>query len=149
MNIELAQKEHIPQISNLIGSLFSHNPDFTVDPEKQIRAVTMILNSPELGKILVLKKSDEIIGCMSILFTISTAMGGRAAVLEDVIIHPEYRNQGLGAKLLDSAVELAKQEQCSRISLVTGIDNDGAQRFYLRHGFEKSSMIAMRKMLNS
>mgnify|MGYP003693971217 CR=1 FL=1 len=41
--------------------------------------------------------------------TISTAEGGFVLVLEDLIVHRDYRHQGLGTRLLDYAVDFARR----------------------------------------
>ena len=46
---------------------------------------------------------------INLLFTISTAEGGFVLLLEDLVIHREHRGHGYGSKLLDHAIEFAKQ----------------------------------------
>ena len=45
------------------------------------------------------------------------------------------------------SLDLAKQNGCKRITLLTDFDNDGAHRFYQQHGFIRSSMVAFRKSI--
>lgn len=44
-----------------------------------------------------------------------------------------YQNRGLGKRLLDQALAIARREGCTQIILETA----HAERFYERHGFEK------------
>ena len=95
----------------------------------------------------VMREDDLILGMVNLLFTISTACGGKVAILEDMIVHPTRQGEGLGSKLLQAAKEFAQGEGCKRITLLTDRANDSAIRFYQRQGFEISGMIPMRLAL--
>ena len=56
---------------------------------------------------------------INLLFTISTAEGGFVMVLEDLVIHDAFRGQGYGSKLLEYAINFAKQKNFLRITLLT------------------------------
>lgn len=84
---------------------------------------------------------------VSLLFTVSTAEGGWVCWLEDMIVHPDHRSGGLGSRLLRHAIDYARAEGCSRITLLTDRVNDGAIRFYGRHCFVQSAMTALRLKL--
>ena len=55
---------------------------------------------------------------INLLFTISTAEGGFVLLLEDLVVHREYRGHGYGSMLLDYAIEFAKQKNFRRITLL-------------------------------
>jgi ribosomal protein S18 acetylase RimI-like enzyme len=44
-------------------------------------------------------------------------------------------------------MEFARRKGCKRITLLTDEDNVSAQRFYAKHGFQCSSMVAVRLSL--
>jgi GNAT superfamily N-acetyltransferase len=85
---------------------------------------------------------------INLLFTISTAEGGVVILLEDLIIHQDFRGHGLGSKLLNHALKYAKDKDFKRITLLTDRINSDAQRFYKRHGFFESAMLPMRYVLS-
>ena len=70
----------------------------------------MIIEHPNRGRILVLRNSNKIIGMVNMLFTISTAEGGLALILEDFIIHPMNRGMGYGKQLLNEVKKFAKEK---------------------------------------
>ena len=81
---------------------------------------------------------------VSLLFTVSTAEGAAACWLEDMIVRPEHRCNGLGSRLLQHAVNEAKARGFARITLLTDRGNADAIRFYQRHGFQLSEMLPLR-----
>jgi len=145
--IETATPDDIPQLCVLLAILFTQEADFKPDAEKQSAALREIIAHPATGRILVLREGNDIIGMVNLLFTISTACGGKVALLEDMVVHSSRRGDGHGSKLLHAAIELARSEGCSRITLLTDRANDSAIRFYQRQGFEMSEMMPLRLAL--
>ena len=73
---------------------------------------------------------------------------GFVMVLEDLVVHKEYQGKGYGSKLLQHAIDFAKQKNFLRITLLTDRPENVAQEFFRRHGFVESSMIPMRLWIN-
>jgi GNAT superfamily N-acetyltransferase len=121
--------------------------DFTPDAERQRRGLRLILDNPEVGRIYCATRSEGVIGMITILFTVSTAEGGRAAWLEDMVVHPDWRRRGIGRHLLNHALAEAKMAGCTRITLLTDCENHQAMRFYSRAGFVHSAMTPFRRNL--
>ena len=147
--IDPANLSDVPQLADLLNLLFTQEADFAPDREKQRRGLRLIIESPHVGMILVAREGDHVIGMVSLLFTISTAEGGRVCWMEDMVVHPDRRGDGLGSRLLQSAVEYARTHGFSRITLLTDQLNAGAIRFYGRHGFVESEMTVLRLMTSS
>lgn len=61
---------------------------------------------------------------------------GRVLNITTLAVSPACQNQGLGARLLDSAVAIARREGCRQIILETA----RAERFYLRHRFRRTGV---------
>ncbi len=128
-------------------SLFEMEGDFKPDRQRQERGLRAILEQPSRGRIFVVRTDYEILGMVNVLFTISTAMGGFVILMEDVIVHPEFRRQGYGAQLVEYVVDFAKRKDFKRITLLTNKADEESQRFFERMSFRHSSMIPMRLML--
>jgi GNAT superfamily N-acetyltransferase len=145
--IAQATMEDILQLCDLLALLFKQEADFIPDRARQERALRLILGQPETGRIFCARFEGRVTGMVSLLFTISTAEGGRAAWLEDMVVHPDWRGKGLGNRLLQYALAAGKTQGCSRVTLLTDGDNRPAMRFYERAGFERSSMVPFRLKL--
>src|SRR6201996_4152225 len=105
--IQPAIAEDLDELSSLLGELFAEESDFRPDKEKQLRGLRLIFEEPNRGRVFVLRKDRAIVGMINLLFTISTAEGGFVILLEDLVIHKEYRAHGYGADLLEYAIKFA------------------------------------------
>ena len=149
MEITTAISSDIPQLCLLLDSLFAQEAEFKPDHQAQTRGLSSIIDNTDTGDILVAHEAGQIIGMINLLYTVSTALGARVAILEDMVIADSHRSLGVGSKLLDYALEFAQSQGCVRVTLLTDHDNTGAHRFYEQHGFVRSSMVAFRKSLEN
>lgn len=146
---EIAKEDDILPICGLLELLFLQEADFSPDREKQAVVVRDIIQHPEKGHFLLIKQAGSVQAVVSLIYLPSTAMGGKVALLEDMVVAPASRGQGLGKQLLTDAIAFARQQGCLRITLLTDCDNLPAQRFYQQQGFAKSAMLPMRLLFNS
>ena len=144
MEILEAGIEDIPELCDKLDFLFALELEFKSDRNLQIRGLQKILANKDKGAILMFKKNGKAVGMVSILFTVSTALGGIVALLEDMVVIPSERGIGYGSQLLQSAIDYANRKECKRITLLTDSSNIKAQEFYIRHGFTHSAMLPMR-----
>ncbi len=149
MKIEMATTSDIPTLCTLLDYLFSQEVEFKPDHETQSRGLEMILNNNNIGNIFVAKNNEKIIGMVILLYTVSTALGERVALLEDMVVSPNERELGIGSMLIDHAVKYATEKGCKRITLLTDKTNIEAQKFYKKHKFNRSSMIPFRMIINN
>jgi GNAT superfamily N-acetyltransferase len=147
IKIRLATLADVPQLGGLLTLLFAQEADFTPNVDRQTRGLRMIIEKPEIGRIYCAVQDSSIVGMVSILYTVSTAEGGRAAWMEDMVVHPDWRGHRIGEQLLQWAVGKAREAGCHRITLLTDADNVAAIRFYSRAGFTRSSMVPLRLKL--
>ena len=141
---EPAREADLPQLVELLGLLFDQEAEFRPDAVKQAAALKLILSDPVRGRIYVARDGRRAVAMASLLFTVSTAEGGKAAWFEDLVVHPEYRRQGTGQKMLAYVIGQARAEGVLRITLLTDMQNERAQALYRRAGFVGSPMRPMR-----
>ena len=145
--IEPATLDDLPALADLLYDLFSQEEDFEPNQEKQIRGLRLILEQPSRGRIFALRGSGKIIGMINLLITISTAEGGFVQLLEDLVVHRDHRGQGFGSRLLQHAIDFARDKNFLRITLLTNRPDLRVKSFYLHHGFVESGMVPMRMLL--
>ena len=144
---EPAREADLPQLVELLGLLFEQEAEFRPDAAKQTVALKLILSDPVRGRIYVARDGRRPVAMASLLFTVSTAEGGKAAWFEDLVVHPDYRQQGTGQKMLAYVISQAKAEGVLRVTLLTDMQNERAQALYRRAGFVGSPMRPMRLKL--
>ena len=75
--------------------------------------------------------------CTLVIIDNLTRSGKPFGFIENVVTHKEYRNKGYGTAILHKAVEVAKENNCYKVMLLTGRKEESVLRFYERAGFEK------------
>ena len=148
VRVENAADSDLESVADLLHALFTQEAEFRPDRDKQLRALRMFLDEPVAGRLFVAREGDRVIGMASLQFEISTALGGRAAWVEDVIVDAAHRGRGVGALLFEHIVAFARDEGLLRLSLLTDNDNVVAQNMYTRFGFVRSGMLPMRLILD-
>ena len=147
MQLRKAKLDDIPDLCKLLNYLFEQEEEFKPNIEIQSEGLRKIITQSDVGVIVIAIDSSKLIGMVNILYTVSTALGSRVAILEDMVVSPKVRGKGVGSKLMSYSLDLAKKNSCKRITLLTDFDNDGAHKFYQQHGFIRSSMVAFRKSI--
>jgi GNAT superfamily N-acetyltransferase len=140
----VASPKDLPQLVELLGHLFAQEAEFQPDADKQKRALAAILANPSIGTLYVAREGRRPVAMASLLYTISTAEGGKAALFEDLIVDPKHRRKGVGSKLVNYVIQQARAEGVLRITLLTDLENDTALELYRKLGFVDSPMKPMR-----
>ncbi len=147
LKVATATAKDLPSLVELLGVLFAQEADFVPDADKQRRALEAILADTRIGRIYVAREGGRVVGMVSTLYTISTAEGGKAAWLEDMVVLPDCRGRGIGAAMLAHAVVGAREAGCLRLTLLSDEDNAQAHAVYAAEGFQFSGMRPMRLKL--
>ena len=66
---------------------------------------------------------------------VSGEAGPPPAELLSIMVEPSQRSRGIGAQLLAALVGACHQRAIPLLDVTVDADNEGAQRFYTRHGF--------------
>jgi GNAT superfamily N-acetyltransferase len=147
IELGVAHSEELPQLVALLGFLFSQETEFTPDGAKQTRALQKILSDESAGKIYVARDAGKVVAMATLIYTISTAEGGRAGLFEDLIVLPDYRARGIASSLVEFVIQGARKQGVLRLTLLTDLQNERAQALYRRLGFVDSPMKPMRLRL--
>jgi ribosomal protein S18 acetylase RimI-like enzyme len=150
INIRTAKPGDSAQLVALLESLFAIEADFDFDPDKQTQGLHLLLES-NMACILVAESSDDkkLLGMCSIQTLISTAEGGVVGLLEDLVVDADFRNQGIGAKLLAEAGCWAKRQGLKRLQLLADKHNSPALGFYQRQGWQSTQLICLKQRYSS
>ncbi len=61
----------------------------------------------------------------------------RVYILNDLFVHPDHRRKGVGALLLDRAVQFGKEQGAAGLQLETEVSNTKAQGLYEKEGWSR------------
>ncbi len=64
---------------------------------------------------------------------------GRQLYVDDLVVDAAHRSRGVGRLLLHWIESRARQQSCQVLALDSGVQRDGAHRFYFREGFRIAS----------
>ena len=148
MKVRQAKICDVNALVELLFQLFEQEAEFSPNPVIQEKALRRIIEDTAVGTILVIEKEAKIIGMVSLLWSISTALGTRVAWLEDMVVDNAFRSKGIGSVLIHEVIAYARSVGCRRITLLTDGDNIPAHRFYEKFGFQASSMQPFRLLVD-
>ncbi|MBV7506593.1 GNAT family N-acetyltransferase [Bacillus sp. sid0103] len=79
------------------------------------------------------------VGFVQLYPSFSSVSMMRSWVLNDLYVKKQFRGKGAGEKLIQRAIEFAREGGAKGIMLETGKGNHNAQRLYEKIGFERES----------
>jgi GNAT superfamily N-acetyltransferase len=149
--IEPARADDVPRLAELLNDLFGIELDFTADPSLQTRGLEMLISeAAKSDRMLVAVARDDnglAIGMASAQLVISTSEGAASAWIEDVVVHPDFRRQGLGRQLLEYLLAWAAARAATRAQLVTDSKNPAADLFYNGLGWQSTQLQVRRRFI--
>ena len=89
--------------------------------------------------VYVAEDDGRVIGCLQVTFIANLSFkGGRRALVEAVRVADSHQGQGLGKRLMEYVIDLARQRGCRLVQLTSNKDRADAVRFYEQLGFQPS-----------
>jgi GNAT superfamily N-acetyltransferase len=104
-----------------------------------------LLRDDQHGQVWVASDGQRLTGYVVVTWSWSLESGGRDCILDELYV--ERRGDGLGAALLQRAMNEARTAGASAMFLETEAPNDRARRFYGRHGFSADDSMWMSRSL--
>lgn len=110
-------------------------------------AMVPLIQRPELGDLLVAEQNGELIGYVVITWGWGIESGGAEALVDEMFVTSNYRNQGVGTLLMTAALQRAQEHEVKVVFLETELDNPESRALYDRLGFELESSIWMSRKI--
>jgi len=145
VSIRTARREDLEALVRLLGILFSIEADFRPDAGRQRSGLALMLAEPERRAVFVAETAGAVVGMVTVQIVVSTAEGGPAAIVEDMVVDPGHRFRGTGRRLLAAAVSWAGERGARRLQLLADRENDAALRFYVREGWHFTQLLCLRR----
>ncbi|NTV13296.1 MAG: GNAT family N-acetyltransferase [Desulfobulbaceae bacterium] len=131
-------------LTKLLTVLFAIEADFAIDEERQRRGLRLMLAAPQ-ACVLVAEAQGSVIGMATGQLTISTAEGGPALLVEDVVVKKAWRGRGIGRGLLRGIGEWAASRGAQRLQLLADCNNVAGMDFYRQLGWQTTALICLRQ----
>ena len=146
--IRPATRSDINAMLDLLHQLFSIEADFDVSAERQRRGLELLLASPT-ARIVVAEEDGAVVGMVTGQSVISTAEGGPALLIEDLVVVPTRQHRGIGTDLLQALDEWGASFGAARMQLLADRNNTTALDFYQGKGWKQTQLIGLRKYSTS
>lgn len=144
MMIRSASYGDIDVMAGLLSELFAIEDDFSIELEKQKCGLRLILEDTN-AVVLVAVIEKKVVGMATVQRAVSTAIGGYVGLIEDVVVTQNYRNIGIGSRLIQAIIDEADRRGWDRLTLGVDKRNEKAVSFYQQYGFTISNMGLMYK----
>lgn len=143
ITIRPAESADLGAMCGLLKELFALEADFSFDPARQMRGLSLLLGRAG-ARLLAAEVEGRVVGMCSVQLLISTAEGGPAALVEDLVMEKQWRGRGIGRALLTAAAEWAGEHGAYRLQLLADQGNRPALDFYQRLGWKRTRLICLR-----
>lgn len=133
--IRKIRKDELPGLLALYRHLHPGDPELEITAEVE-RLWDRILGDSRLHY-FVAEVGGEIVSTCTITIIPNLTRGARPyGLIENVVTHPDFRQRGIGRRILKAALDLAWEQDCYKVMLLTGRKDDATLRFYEKAGFE-------------
>ena len=139
LTIRKAVENDIPSILNLLYDLERPRP-LNEDEIKIFKNKIRDYFSDSDKSILVAEQEKEVAGIVSIVYLQRLNRAKLEMHIPELIITDKLRYSGIGKKLIQCCIDLAKQNNCYRIRLESGNQRKESHEFYKSIGFEQSAL---------
>jgi len=129
-NIRLAVEEDFEKIH----ALNKEFAQFIKTPEKFKITVEQMKEEMEFFKILIAESQDgDIVGFATTCIA-WYSWSGKSMYLDDLFVVKKFRGNGLGSRLVDEVIEMARKENCKKVKWQVSKWNQHAIEFYKSKG---------------
>jgi GNAT superfamily N-acetyltransferase len=138
--IREASDKDIPIILGLLYELGRPKPQKDSDVDTFRKLITKYLTDSDKQILVVVLDDVKIIGMVSMVFLPRLNRTTLEMYIPELVVLEKYHNQGIGKKLINSCIALAKEKKCHRIRLESGNQRKESHPFYKHLGFEQSAL---------
>lgn len=104
------------------------------------QAVRELIGDRDAGVVLVARVGEETVGMLAASWQLAIHVPGRYATIQDLWVHRAWRSRAIGADLIASLVELARERGMARVEVGLPRESfpaiDATAAFYRANGFE-------------
>ena len=122
---------------------------YPLDEQAARTTLEKIVGDPSLGRVWLINHEDEGIGYIIVTFGYSLEYHGRDAFIDELFVTASYRNQGIGTKAIQFALEASPELGIHALHLEVERTNTAGQALYRKFGFENHDRFLMTRWISS
>ena len=127
------------ELSSLLELYKQLNPSDNLISEITAKTIWEKIENQNI-KYFAAKENGNIIASCYICIMPNFTRGGKSiGFIENLITDIKYRKKGIGKKIMENAIEYAKEQNCYKVLLQSGNKRTDAHRFYESIGFDGES----------
>ena len=138
--IREASDKDVAIILGLLYDLGRPKPQKDSDVDTFRKLVTKYVSDSDKQILVAVLDEMKIIGMISMMFLPRLNRDTLEMYIPELIVLEKYHNKGIGKKLINSCIALAKEKKCHRIRLESGNQRKESHQFYKHLGFEQSAL---------
>lgn len=137
LHVRHIDKKELPKLLDLYQHLHEGG-DAPLLPQEQLEALwDGIVASPMLHY-FVGESDGKLVSSCTLAIIPNLTRGARPyGLIENVVTHRDYRRRGLGTRMLQHALQVAWDNNCYKVMLLTGRKDEATFRFYEKAGFKR------------
>jgi PhnO protein len=128
-----AHEADLPDIYRMLCQLEEHELDFDVFRQKFLDN----LQNPGIHYI-VATQADKAVGFISLHVQQLLHHDGGVGEIQELIVDPNIRSQGIGRQLVDQVRQVAIDNNCESLEVTTNVRRERTKMFYEKNGLTPS-----------
>ena len=131
------EKEELPRLLALYEHLHEKE-DAPLPPHEQLERIWDSIFSSPLLHYLVGDIDGETVSSCTLAIVPNLTRGAQPyGLIENVVTHRDYRKKGFSTRILQHALQIARERDCYKVMLLTGHKDEATLKFYERAGFKR------------
>ena len=141
--IRKLSKKDISHVSDMIKTYLEISHEYKeFDEERLLNTLKLVLDEPN-NLFVIVNDEDAAIGYINFHILNFPLISGKELYISELIVHEGERSKNLGTKLINFAIDRARELSCERVMLNNSMESISYKRnFYKNLGFSQRDTMA-------